>query len=200
MAGVRRRVRSAHRARAGCPALRMELRSPASRSLRAGGVHRAARAVALWAPCGHRCRRSHGRDEPQARQGVRRCVAEIDPPLLAGVRMHSSDLASLLGYGPIHAMGTPEIDRNFITRAYDRGRAGLALAQLGSELLEASNRWPLVVCDGNVEVLAEGDAPAAPHGPSSLPSTRAPDFARDTSLTTLGRGFFRVGFGAGSSK
>jgi len=28
----------------------------------------------------------------------------------------------------------------------------------------------------------------------------APDFARDTSLTTLGRGFFRVGFGAGSSK
>ena len=29
---------------------------------------------------------------------------------------------------------------------------------------------------------------------------RAPDFARDTSLTTLGRGFFRVGFGAGSSK
>jgi len=27
-----------------------------------------------------------------------------------------------------------------------------------------------------------------------------PDFARDTSLTTLGRGFFRVGFGAGSAK
>jgi len=59
---------------------------------------------------------------------------------------------------------------------------------------------PLAACTGDATHRPSRTSGCATRVSRSRFGSRAPDFARDTSLTTLGRGFFRVGFGAGSSK
>jgi len=90
-------------------------------------------------------------------------IAEIDPPLFAGLRLFSRDLISFYGYAHgATPSGHPSIDASFITVAFDEGRVrelflphGLP-DRLGEAVLQASRACSIVVKDSSVEAIAVG--------------------------------------------
>src|SRR5262245_11822320 len=87
-------------------------------------------------------------------------VAEIDPPLLTGLRMFSRSLVGPFGFtSPSFELGLPAIDRTFVVRLHDPERALRILARPGERLefalalREAGSRNALVIDDRTVSSL-----------------------------------------------
>jgi hypothetical protein len=90
-------------------------------------------------------------------------IAEIDPPLFAGLRMFSRDLVAYFGVSTAaEATGHPSLDTRFLTYAFDLRRVREVLLprgypdRLGEGIAQASNSCSLVVKDSSVEALALG--------------------------------------------
>lgn len=95
-------------------------------------------------------------------------VAEIDPPLFAGMRMFSRDLVTF--FGPARGevpSGHPSLDSTFLTYAFDVERVReLLLPQglpdrLGEAIAHASRSCSIVVKDSSVEAISLGAGPVA---------------------------------------
>jgi hypothetical protein len=93
-------------------------------------------------------------------------VAEIDPPLFAGLRMISRDLATYFGFPKsVEITGHPSLDTTFLTNAFDMRRVREILVprghpdRLGEGISHATRSCSLVVKDSMVEALALGATP-----------------------------------------
>lgn len=95
-------------------------------------------------------------------------IAEIDPPLFAGLRMMSRDLGAFLGFAKgdeptLH----PAIDGRFLTYAFDSGRVGEIFLPgkrpdgLGDAIRDANNSCSMVIRDSSVEAIIAGAMPYA---------------------------------------
>jgi hypothetical protein len=93
-------------------------------------------------------------------------IAEIDPPLFAGLRLFSRGLIAFFG-APLHAELTahPSLDTRFVAAAFDMSRVRELLLphglpdRLGEAIAHAAQSCNLVVKDSTVEALGLGVTP-----------------------------------------
>ena len=114
-------------------------------------------------------RTSAMRQVGEARQGAlthTSAIAEIDPPLFAGLRLFSRGLIAFFG-PPAHAEITahPSLDTRFIATAFDMSRVREILLphglpdRLGEGIAQAERSCNLLIKDSAVEALALGATP-----------------------------------------
>ena len=114
-------------------------------------------------------RTSAMRQVGEAREGAlthTSAIAEIDPPLFAGLRLFSRGLIAFFG-PPAHAEITahPSLDTRFIATAFDMSRVREILLphglpdRLGEGIAQAERSCNLLIKDSAVEALALGATP-----------------------------------------
>lgn len=90
-------------------------------------------------------------------------IAEIDPPLFAGLRLASRELIPFHGLAHgTKSTGQRELDGRFTMMAFDGPRAAevlLGRASLVEDLVRASRAFGVVVKDSSVELMVQGQTP-----------------------------------------
>ncbi len=95
-------------------------------------------------------------------------IAEIDPPLFAGLRMLSRDLVVYFGVASnadLGLTGHPSLDTRFLTYAFDHARVREVLLpygqpdRLGEVIAHASDSCSLILKDSTVEAMSLGATP-----------------------------------------
>jgi hypothetical protein len=89
-------------------------------------------------------------------------VAEIDPPLFAGLRLYSRELIPYFGALPDLLTGDARFDRRFVVQSFDPPRLGAILRPdpaMTETLLEMTGWGPVIVRDWFVEILASSLEP-----------------------------------------